>query len=152
MTRVLSRTGIHLLGFAIAALSATSLAGCGIAATIYTGAAALSGGGGGGPTNNPPAVVVQDVPSGRAFVASAVTVTYGIVDKEGDAATLEAEFAVDPTLSLPDDELRFQPATLFSATAGTITATNVLTGVNRKSTRLNSSHSQISYAVFCLKK
>src|SRR5688572_32730668 len=26
------------------------------------------------------------------------------------------------------------------------------TGVDRKSTRLNSSHSQISYAVFCLKK
>src|SRR2546427_9552153 len=28
----------------------------------------------------------------------------------------------------------------------------VLDGVDRKSTRLNSSHSQISYAVFCLKK
>src|SRR2546427_3506187 len=28
----------------------------------------------------------------------------------------------------------------------------VLTGGDRKSTRLNSSHSQISYAVFCLKK
>src|SRR2546430_12895297 len=27
-----------------------------------------------------------------------------------------------------------------------------LTGIDRKSTRLNSSHSQISYAVFCLKK
>src|SRR2546427_8063781 len=29
---------------------------------------------------------------------------------------------------------------------------NPLTEVDRKSTRLNSSHSQISYAVFCLKK
>src|SRR5688572_31089854 len=28
----------------------------------------------------------------------------------------------------------------------------VLVGLDRKSTRLNSSHSQISYAVFCLKK
>src|SRR2546430_7479269 len=28
----------------------------------------------------------------------------------------------------------------------------VLTSLDRKSTRLNSSHSQISYAVFCLKK
>src|SRR2546430_6783521 len=28
----------------------------------------------------------------------------------------------------------------------------LLQGVDRKSTRLNSSHSQISYAVFCLKK
>src|SRR2546430_11963529 len=29
---------------------------------------------------------------------------------------------------------------------------SVATSVDRKSTRLNSSHSQISYAVFCLKK
>src|SRR5688572_31853111 len=29
---------------------------------------------------------------------------------------------------------------------------SVIMGVDRKSTRLNSSHSQISYAVFCLKK
>src|SRR2546430_12377629 len=29
---------------------------------------------------------------------------------------------------------------------------NIPTGIDRKSTRLNSSHSQISYAVFCLKK
>src|SRR5688572_31539677 len=35
-------------------------------------------------------------------------------------------------------------------TAG-VAALNVFTG-DRKSTRLNSSHSQISYAVFCLKK
>src|SRR3989440_3309927 len=28
----------------------------------------------------------------------------------------------------------------------------LVTGVDRKSTRLNSSHDQISYAVFCLKK
>src|SRR2546430_13129067 len=31
-------------------------------------------------------------------------------------------------------------------------AVDVLLGGDRKSTRLNSSHSQISYAVFCLKK
>src|SRR5688572_31685643 len=30
--------------------------------------------------------------------------------------------------------------------------TTVVIGADRKSTRLNSSHSQISYAVFCLKK
>src|SRR3712207_7513098 len=29
---------------------------------------------------------------------------------------------------------------------------NTFTGVDRKSTRLNSSHANISYAVFCLKK
>src|SRR2546430_10223676 len=31
-------------------------------------------------------------------------------------------------------------------------ANTVAVGLDRKSTRLNSSHSQISYAVFCLKK
>src|SRR5437762_6882257 len=41
------------------------------------------------------------------------------------------------------------------ATAGTtacLTAISVPSGVDRKSTRLNSSHRCISYAVFCLKK
>src|SRR2546430_3392114 len=36
----------------------------------------------------------------------------------------------------------------FGSTAGVITVEDI----DRKSTRLNSSHSQISYAVFCLKK
>src|SRR5256886_4818511 len=34
----------------------------------------------------------------------------------------------------------------------TVSAPPVVTWTDRKSTRLNSSHSQISYAVFCLKK
>src|SRR2546430_8399231 len=33
-----------------------------------------------------------------------------------------------------------------------VTVSRVMSGPDRKSTRLNSSHSQISYAVFCLKK
>src|SRR2546430_12907713 len=36
--------------------------------------------------------------------------------------------------------------------AGGTLVCGFLTGIDRKSTRLNSSHSQISYAVFCLKK
>src|SRR2546430_13700506 len=36
--------------------------------------------------------------------------------------------------------------------SGTLKPTAAVTVVDRKSTRLNSSHSQISYAVFCLKK
>src|SRR2546430_10676417 len=36
--------------------------------------------------------------------------------------------------------------------SGSRTGTGTSTGTDRKSTRLNSSHSQISYAVFCLKK
>src|SRR5688572_32760445 len=39
-----------------------------------------------------------------------------------------------------------------SALAGEALRTLTTTALDRKSTRLNSSHSQISYAVFCLKK
>src|SRR2546427_6101932 len=35
---------------------------------------------------------------------------------------------------------------------GALTLARLFPAVDRKSTRLNSSHSQISYAVFCLKK
>src|SRR5256886_8825245 len=43
--------------------------------------------------------------------------------------------------------------TLYSSVATLNTVdTNIMTAEDRKSTRLNSSHSQISYAVFCLKK
>src|SRR2546427_3914854 len=54
-----------------------------------------------------------------------------------------------------DTEHAFRPT---DGAAATATATTVADGtvggsqVDRKSTRLNSSHSQISYAVFCLKK
>src|SRR2546427_3699734 len=44
---------------------------------------------------------------------------------------------------LPGNELGLRWAPEYSATS---------VGPDRKSTRLNSSHSQISYAVFCLKK
>src|SRR5689334_23501923 len=36
--------------------------------------------------------------------------------------------------------------------AGSVNGTGLVPAVDRKSTRLNSSHSSISYAVFCLKK
>src|SRR5438132_2559359 len=47
-----------------------------------------------------------------------------------------------------------QAADRFVSTAGSDTANDCLTGASpdRKSTRLNSSHTVISYAVFCLKK
>src|SRR2546430_7158121 len=45
-----------------------------------------------------------------------------------------------------DSPLRPQTLVWCSVSAGSLTASD------RKSTRLNSSHSQISYAVFCLKK
>src|SRR2546430_11201681 len=51
---------------------------------------------------------------------------------------LPAHVAAEDALSLP-----------FSASLPTLAQ---FTALDRKSTRLNSSHSQISYAVFCLKK
>src|SRR5688572_32610228 len=42
--------------------------------------------------------------------------------------------------------------TALGRTSGSPTRAAKLLGLDRKSTRLNSSHSQISYAVFCLKK
>src|SRR5215204_7033497 len=40
----------------------------------------------------------------------------------------------------------------FFATAESLVANNITLALDRKSTRLNSSHTVISYAVFCLKK
>src|SRR5688572_31883704 len=65
-------------------------------------------------------------------------------------------FRSDRALARAGDRVRLargrdQPAALPAAPR----ALDVLVGldpVDRKSTRLNSSHSQISYAVFCLKK
>src|SRR2546427_9599337 len=70
-----------------------------------------------------------------------------------------------------DDVPAFEPVTKFNATvddvarfpdmvrqafrvavSGTPGPVHLQTATDRKSTRLNSSHSQISYAVFCLKK
>src|SRR5688572_31490567 len=52
---------------------------------------------------------------------------------------------------LPGDVVLFRYAARYPAKhAAIITDTELM--VDRKSTRLNSSHSQISYAVFCLKK
>src|SRR5688572_4440558 len=66
-----------------------------------------------------------------------------------------------PGAGLVWSESFFLQAVGASSTATIIDTTNVerfmavllfLQGPDRKSTRLNSSHSQISYAVFCLKK
>src|SRR2546430_2136782 len=46
----------------------------------------------------------------------------------------------------------FAPALSLPGTAATQAGTARVNHIDRKSTRLNSSHSQISYAVFCLKK
>src|SRR2546430_13702219 len=50
------------------------------------------------------------------------------------------------------ETLDMQRRVLGSEHQDTLWSTQVLAERDRKSTRLNSSHSQISYAVFCLKK
>src|SRR6266481_9047931 len=60
------------------------------------------------------------------------------------------------TLSL-HDALPIRPKTIRAASSGSRNSARKTidvgaTGPDRKSTRLNSSHSSISYAVFCLKK
>src|SRR2546430_8394985 len=66
---------------------------------------------------------------------------------------------VPPTVPLPSARLRLSPPEALTtqplAPAATTRTSHGQSGVpslDRKSTRLNSSHSQISYAVFCLKK
>src|SRR5690606_40032428 len=51
-------------------------------------------------------------------------------------------------LFLVSDRIKLKPAVLFRAVSGSPLSTDI----DRKSTRLNSSHVKISYAVFCLKK
>src|SRR5688572_32352005 len=64
---------------------------------------------------------------------------------EDDALVLP----VDQVLRRPGGELRAAPAV--EPVGGRVDVVGVAER-DRKSTRLNSSHSQISYAVFCLKK
>src|SRR2546430_2850336 len=58
---------------------------------------------------------------------------------------------VHPLGDLPKHGVHSVEMSLGRVTDEELAAAGVLTG-DRKSTRLNSSHSQISYAVFCLKK
>src|SRR5690554_7757741 len=60
---------------------------------------------------------------------------------------------VFPYLNLPDLELSFSKLLLMSVMTLSAGFTAISLGIlDRKSTRLNSSHVRISYAVFCLKK
>src|SRR5205814_8215985 len=65
---------------------------------------------------------------------------------EGERVVTSANFLVDS-----ESRLRASLVEISGATAAPASA-RVLPGVDRKSTRLNSSHLGISYAVFCLKK
>src|SRR5207248_10220306 len=60
--------------------------------------------------------------------------------------------AAPKNLALPVGGDLFRPGTLEQADAGHAPVRAAADGLDRKSTRLNSSHRTISYAVFCLKK
>src|SRR5688572_31269082 len=59
-------------------------------------------------------------------------------------------FAAEP--HSPEKEDSVKPRLFLLASCAVLLSTLVIRVRDRKSTRLNSSHSQISYAVFCLKK
>src|SRR2546427_7157371 len=66
----------------------------------------------------------------------------------------DVPFSPSPRLAAPSDSQPGAGHVQVSASpaGGRRIGTAVLCALDRKSTRLNSSHSQISYAVFCLKK
>src|SRR2546427_7111538 len=66
-------------------------------------------------------------------------------------ATLPDTVQIVYNLARREAEEEFLPAAR-AANVGVIAREPLANGLDRKSTRLNSSHSQISYAVFCLKK
>src|SRR5688572_858975 len=74
----------------------------------------------------------------------------------GAGLAILTESFSSPTLARMASELRARYPRLQWATYDAVSDENRLAGLrsgsDRKSTRLNSSHSQISYAVFCLKK
>src|SRR2546430_6218831 len=68
-------------------------------------------------------------------------------------AVLEANVhGLDPELVRILGRLRFRTSYGQNVLAHSVECAHLAAIIDRKSTRLNSSHSQISYAVFCLKK
>src|SRR5712691_915448 len=84
----------------------------------------------------------------------------GAVDRDEEVERLDAERVAARQADLGHDRARVagrdpvvEPRGLWHTTGIAEKPIDVVeTGSSRKSTRLNSSHSQISYAVFCLKK
>src|SRR5690348_17724328 len=81
-------------------------------------------------------------PAGRGSRGTAAAMNVSVV---GQGITAVAADAVVVGVHAEDKKLREPAARLNEATGGALAE-------DRKSTRLNSSHPSISYAVFCLKK
>src|SRR5256886_13050899 len=92
--------------------------------------------------------------SGRPYADVALDLgreTIGGLACENIAHVLRS-LAVAARLTLHDDVLKGENDHHKAEAAFKATALALRQAIDRKSTRLNSSHSQISYAVFCLKK
>src|SRR5947208_4198196 len=100
-------------------------------------------------------MAVTDMAKAKAFYAEQlgfqVTTDYGQGDQHW--VTLEPPGGgASLTLSTMHGNMRPGTMRLYLATSNIEVAYNELKAKDRKSTRLNSSHQIISYAVFCLKK
>src|SRR2546430_13578897 len=94
------------------------------------------------------------MPESHRFIVDRHEGDLAVVEVDG-AATLDFPRWLLPHAGRPDDVLLVSVEQGTDRTVGTIVRDvpcSTLTSRDRKSTRLNSSHSQISYAVFCLKK
>src|SRR3712207_7352009 len=74
------------------------------------------------------------------------------VKREGTDCTIVARSLTVPFALKAAEELEKQGVSVEVIDPRTIRPLDIGTIVDRKSTRLNSSHANISYAVFCLKK
>src|SRR2546430_8999620 len=100
--------------------------------------------------NDPPPPEFYPLPLPDALPLSAAvppTWTYGPTSpSRGEAMTIATELPAEPV-----EEIR-PASTVYPWFVVLFLMVLLTSSLDRKSTRLNSSHSQISYAVFCLKK
>src|SRR5207247_10451364 len=103
----------------------------------------------GGGTNAGDSRTSQVVPP--PTLASAANQVFVVGQAPTTIAAITVAEGSTPTITAAND-IRIRIPATFNMTWNTALTTATLTGRDRKSTRLNSSHEWISYAVFCLKK
>ena len=93
---------------------------------------------------------VANIPMNGRSIQSLIQLTPGVVAVPGASNGVQGEFSVNGQRT----EANYYTVDGVSANLGNsnIEKTGQTPATDRKSTRLNSSHDQISYAVFCLKK
>src|SRR6266481_7807696 len=99
------------------------------------------------------AVFGPELPKPRRDVVAAISDGIGSSKGGREAAEIAVRGFLDGFCDLPETmEVRRAAAIVLNALNGWIHSQGRRDPADRKSTRLNSSHSSISYAVFCLKK